>query len=406
MKSNQPSIAVESVASAFPPKKFSQADVQKLLGVENPVVKRLLEAPHIQSRNLLLDAEPGATEEMAPESLADLNRRFHRGIATMGLDAARDAMAKAGVDAADVGVIVAVTSSGLALPGISAMLIRDLGVSRRAHRADLVGMGCNAGVSGVRAACQMLAGRPAGTIGLLLCIEVSSALYVRNESVGTGIVNSLFGDGAVALVLRRSDTAPLALRRPASTTTIDENKSLPGSSRALTDAALEELTVHASPASEAVAPKLHLQDFESATFPELFDDMRYDVDEAQQLYNFKLSKRIPEAVGEAVVEPVMELLTRAKLQPRDVQHWIVHSGGAAVIAGVTKNLGLAEDALRHTVSVLRDFGNLSSGSVLVSYERLLSEHAELGATVRPGDVAVMLGMGPGATIEAALGTFA
>jgi alkylresorcinol/alkylpyrone synthase/polyketide synthase Type III len=134
--------------------------------------------------------------------------------------------------------------------------------------------------------------------------------------------------------------------------------------------------------------------------------MRYDVDEEQQRYKFLLSKRIPNAVGEGVVEPVMELLKRHGLHTTDVNHWVVHSGGAAVIAGVTKNLNLSDRALRHTVSVLRDYGNLSSTSVLVSLERLLEEHKLKSNVIQQGDIVIMIGMGPGATIEVALGTFA
>jgi hypothetical protein len=53
--------------------------------------------------------------------------------------------------------------------------------------------------------------------------------------------------------------------------------------------------------------------------------------------------------------------------------------------------------MRHTIDVLRDYGNLSSGSFLFSYERLLAE----GKT-KPGDYGVLMTMGPGSTIETAL----
>jgi predicted naringenin-chalcone synthase len=53
--------------------------------------------------------------------------------------------------------------------------------------------------------------------------------------------------------------------------------------------------------------------------------------------------------------------------------------------------------VRHTTGVLRDFGNLSSGSFLFSYQRLLQEKA-IGA----GDYGVLMTMGPGSTIETAL----
>jgi hypothetical protein len=61
------------------------------------------------------------------------------------------------------------------------------------------------------------------------------------------------------------------------------------------------------------------------------------------------------------------------------------------------NLGLSAFDLRHTSSVLRDYGNLSSGSFLFSYLRLQSE----GAPVR-GDYGIMMTMGPGSSIETAL----
>ncbi len=379
-------VSIEAVASAFPQNSYTQADVQRLIGVEHPVVKRLLKAPHIQTRNLMLDAKPDSPDAMPVETVTELNKRFHQGIQTIGLDAARKALIAADVNPADVGAIVAVTSSGLPLPGISAILIRDLGISCSAHRADLVGMGCNAGVSGLRTISQMIASRPAGTVGLLVCVEVSSALYVRNETVETGIVNSLFGDGAAAVVVRSKGTQSLQTSHPKQTVSTNRN------------------SAQTTPRDKTL--KVQLKDFESSTFPELFDDMRYDVDADQQRYKFLLSKRIPAAVGKAVVEPVTTLLKRAGLHTADVDHWVVHSGGAAVIEGVTKNLNLFKKSLRHTVSVLRDYGNLSSASVLVSFERLLTEQKAQGHIIYPGDIVVMMGMGPGATIEVALGSFA
>jgi 3,5-dihydroxyphenylacetyl-CoA synthase len=78
-------------------------------------------------------------------------------------------------------------------------------------------------------------------------------------------------------------------------------------------------------------------------------------------------------------------------------HWLVHSSGKKVIDSVRINLGLTEHDVRHTTGVLRDYGNLSSGSFLFSYERLCDEGA-----ARPGEHGVLMTMGPGSTIETAL----
>jgi alkylresorcinol/alkylpyrone synthase/polyketide synthase Type III len=76
---------------------------------------------------------------------------------------------------------------------------------------------------------------------------------------------------------------------------------------------------------------------------------------------------------------------------------LVHSGGKKVIDAIQYNIGITEHDVRHTVSVLQDYGNLSSASVLFSYERLLAE-----GHVRRGDYAVWMTMGPGSTIETCL----
>lgn len=342
------------------------------MGIKNEVVMRLLAAPHIKTRRLMLPASPSQTEVMKKERLPDLHRRFLAGIRGFGIDAAKKALSQHGTDPSQVGVIVTVSSSGLALPGISAILMKEMGLNPKAHRTDVVGMGCNAGLSGLRTLSQLLRGYPAGTIGLLLCVEVCSALYMRDESTGTGIVNSLFGDAAVATVLVASPASQVV--------------SLPSSTESMSTT---------------------LIDFESHTFPELFDDMRYDVEDDEEndsFYSFKLSKRIPQAVGDSVAAPVLELLGRHGLATKDINHWVVHAGGAAVMDSTVKNLQLTPNCIRHTRSVLSEYGNISSASFLVSYERLLLEHQSSGTSViNNGDRIVFIAMGPGTTIEVALG---
>ena len=68
-----------------------------------------------------------------------------------------------------------------------------------------------------------------------------------------------------------------------------------------------------------------------------------------------------------------------------------------VIDSVKLSLGLEEHDVRHTRSVLRDYGNISSGSFLISLQRLLDEGCASG-----GELGVMVTMGPGAQIETAL----
>ena len=65
-------------------------------------------------------------------------------------------------------------------------------------------MGCNAAVNGMQAVCSFARAAP-GKVGLLLCVEVCSAAYVHNRSMVTAVVNSLFGDGAGAVLVRQDE---------------------------------------------------------------------------------------------------------------------------------------------------------------------------------------------------------
>jgi alkylresorcinol/alkylpyrone synthase/polyketide synthase Type III len=219
-------------------------------------------------------------------------------------------------------------------------------------------MGCNAGLNGMNPLVQWVRGHPGG-VGLLVCCEINSAIYVVDETPRTGIVNSLFGDGAAAAVL--------------------------------TGYSGGGATAAPSPRTPRVV------DFESFCIPEQWAAMRFDWDADAGKWSFFLDKDIPFVIGFNVREPVEKLLKRNELDVSAVKHWVLHTGGGVVIDSIKLSLGLEEHDVRHTRSVLRDYGNISSGSFLVSLQRLLEE----GCT-SAGDLGVMVTMGPGAQIETAL----
>jgi alkylresorcinol/alkylpyrone synthase/polyketide synthase Type III len=110
-----------------------------------------------------------------------------------------------------------------------------------------------------------------------------------------------------------------------------------------------------------------------------------------------LDRDIPWVIGRHVDRPVGRLLARHGLTVSDVDHWILHSGGKKVIDAVVDALELPDDAVRHTRDILRTQGNVSSAAVLFALQRTLAD-----GTAVPGDVGVMIAMGPGTSIETAL----
>ena len=359
---------VGAPVSAFPLTKFTQEEIGSILQIKNPTVKKLLANPHIQTRHLYLQqGKPSA----AASSPGERHSLFLHGIKDIGFRAVSSLMHDLEIQPKNIDVVTAVTSTGLALPGVSAMLARQFDFRPDIQRMDLVGMGCNAGLSGLRTLSMAtrdiscLRGRPA--YGLLLCCEINSAICLNDETTGAGIVNALFGDGAVALLVRANCG------------------SIPRS------------TLQNEPSITFCT----MLDFESHTVPEYFDDMTYSIDGKTQLMRFNLSKRIPSGIAEAAVAPIESIIIRNNIKLSQIKHWVVHGGGAAVAQGLCQNLLLDPQAFAHTESVLKDYGNLSSCSFLVSLERLLAKKG----SVQQGDYVTFVAMGPGATIEVALGVF-
>jgi polyketide synthase Type III len=356
--SREQTAAIASVGSAFPDQFYSQDEVGALLGLENRVVKKLLRSPHIQKRHLYLPAKDVRTGHLLPESAADLHAKFRDGALEIGSRAIRNALEAVSLSPADVDYLLCVTSTGFMVPGLSSLFSRELGFDRNLVRADIVGMGCNAGLNGMNPLVQWVKNHP-GRVALLVCCEINSAMYVVDATVRTGIVNSLFGDGAAAAVL----------------TTYAGNGTGPLPSR----------------------PVPCVLDFESFCLPEQWGAMRFDWNDSAGKWSFYLDREIPYVIGFNVRQPVERLLARNGLDFSAIRHWVLHTGGGAVIDSVKLSMGLDEHDVRHTRSVLREYGNISSGSFLVSLERLLAEDC-----ASAGDLGVMITMGPGAQIETAL----
>ncbi|MFJ4689063.1 3,5-dihydroxyphenylacetyl-CoA synthase DpgA [Streptomyces sp. NPDC088789] len=356
---------VIGVGTAVTEHSYTQGDLLDLFDITDPRVRSIFLNSAIERRHLTLPPRD-SDGTFVRETQKDLLAKHTRLALDMGARAVRTCLDDAGLDLADIDYLCCVTTTGFLTPGLSALLIKDMGISPGTSRVDVVGMGCNAGLNALNATAAWSMAHP-GQVAVLLCAEACSAAYVMDATLRTSVVNSLFGDGAAAIALR-ADPPDAAGPAP---------DALPGG------------------AGAQAGPRL--LGFASHLITDAIGAMRYDWDDSQHKFSFYLDPDIPYVVGAHAERVVDRLLDGAGLRRSDIAHWLVHSGGKKVIDAVRVNLGLTRHDLRHTTEVLRDYGNLSSGSFLFSYERLLQE-----GRARAGDYGVLMTMGPGSTIETAL----
>lgn len=340
-----------SVGTANPPQRYRQEDLLDRYQVDDPRLRSLFTSSHIKTRHLYLP--PAGPNGTPVETQGELLAKHLRGAMEIGPQAVNGCLEGTGLTVRDIDYLCCITTTGFLAPGLTAHLMKEMGFREDCSRADVVGMGCNAGLNGLNPVASWAMANP-GKNALMVCIEVCSAAYVFDDSMRTAIVNSLFGDGSAAILVRASEK--------------DER---------------------------AFAPKI--LGFNSHIITPAIAAMRYDWDEEQHKFSFFLDRDIPYVVGANAEKPLSRLLNTHGLKRRHISHWLVHSGGKKVVDAIKYNIGISEHDVRHTHSVLRDFGNLSSGSFLFSYQRLLQE-----GRVKRGDYGVMMTMGPGSTIETAL----
>ncbi len=341
---------ISGVGTATPLDSYTQNEILERFGISDPRVRSVFHNSAIQRRNLVLPPAASGGGPMSETQGQLLRKHVDTGVA-MGSAAIDACLRGTGAERADIRYLCCVSSTGFITPGFSALLIKELGLRRDCSRLDVVGMGCNAGLNALGAVAGWATTHP-GRLAVQVCIEACSAAYVFDGTMRTSVVNSLFGDGAAAIGVLAGDSSARG----------------PG-----------------------------LLGFASHIIPDAVGAMRYDWDDAHGRFSFYLDPDVPYVVGANAERPVNRLLGGAGVHRSDVAHWLVHAGGKKVIDAVRVNLGLTAHDVRHTTGVLRDHGNVSSGSFLFSYQRLAEE-----GVAGSGDHGVMMTMGPGSTIETAL----
>ena len=135
-----------------------------------------------------------------------------------------------------------------------------------------------------------------------------------------------------------------------------------------------------------------LERFRTVVVPETAPLINWSV--GDQGFDMVLSGKVPGAIREGLRAGARDILgaTAAK----DIAHWAVHPGGRSVLDAVETALALPAAALETSRSVLRNFGNMSSATVLFVLERILAERADDGGR------GCALAFGPGLAAESML----
>ncbi|WP_324012691.1 type III polyketide synthase [Microbacterium sp. JZ37] len=375
-------VTLTGLATVVPPTVLHQDEVREVFAAQ-PGLTRLSQrivstsfgVSGIERRYTVLTelgdrtAVPGAerrfydptTNELASPGTKLRNDIYAVEASRLYVEAGRAALAQQeDFSADDVTHVITVSCTGFYAPGPDFVVARDLGLPADVQRFHLGFMGCYASLPALRLASQLAQADPDAVV-LVISVELCTLHLRTSNDPDTIVATSLFGDGA---------GAALVTSRPVS----------------------------------AHEPGFELERFASRVAPEGESDMAWRI--GDHGFEMVLSNAVPAILGQHVTgavrplfapEPRLERALDERRAGEAIPHWAIHPGGRSILDKVESALELSEAQLLPARATLRDFGNMSSATVLFVLRHILDSPA-----ASAGERVVAMAFGPGLTVESAL----
>lgn len=312
------------------------------------LMQRILRLTSIEKRHLaaLAFQEPGNTGASLYRPSADQPQGPGMKVRNrMFVDAAAPLVRRAmgPLDAAQLRqlhTLVTVTCTHAGSPGLEHPVFAAAEIPPAADRWNIGFMGCSAALAGIR---LLHAAAPAGP-SLVVACELSSLHFQYTDQIDQMTANLLFADGTATALLSPEPSPTRVL----------------GAACVSLPAAADQMIW------EACDTGLALQ----------------------------LAQTLPETLAGALPSAVDGFLDGLGLTRGDISDWLVHPGGPQVLDAVENCLELPADTLHLSREILRNYGNMSSPTILF----ILKAWLETGTAGR----VMLLAFGPGLTIEMVL----
>ena len=107
-------------------------------------------------------------------------------------------------------------------------------------------------------------------------------------------------------------------------------------------------------------------------------------------FEMRLSKYIPALLDKGIKK--LKDVFEAKFELSNIAHFAIHPGGKQILQKVQEAFGLDPAVNKHAAEVLRNYGNMSSATILFLLSKMM-EDSEIQGKI------LAMGFGPGLTLE-------
>lgn len=266
---------------------------------------------------------------LKPHSWAERTASFQRHAVDLLAEVTQKAIEAAGLELDEIDILVTNTVTGLAVPSLDAKLFNRLKLKSTIERLPIFGLGCGGGVAGLARATRMAQATVDANV-LFLTVDLCSLCMRANDpSPAMFVSGALFGDGAAGILVRNTKVGS-----------------------------------RGGPHILAVG-EWCWRDTEHI--------MGWDI--KNDGFGVVLSAELPPLLSKALAPALQDFLDRNGFRLSDFNGFLFHPGGRKLIETMEQVLGLTRKQLEHSWEVLRQYGNMSSATVLFVLDRALQAGA-------------------------------
>jgi alpha-pyrone synthase len=249
----------------------------------------------------------------------------------------------------DITHIIAVSCTGMYAPGLDIEIIAALGLNTTIQRTAINFMGCYGAFNALKMADTICKANLKAKV-LIVCVELCTLHFQKRMEDDFLLSNALFADGAAAVLVES-----------------------------------ESKNTHQK--------SLELKSFFCDLYFEGSQDMAWNI--ADFGFEMTLTSYIPKLIKSGIKSLIDRLLSSVEMRLQDINLYAMHPGGKAILEAIETALYMKPDDNRYAYEVLKNYGNMSSCTVLFVLNEILKDDANN----QSGKSILSCAFGPGLTLE-------
>ncbi len=264
-----------------------------------------------------------ATENLDPFPCLELRMKwFNKTAAPLSVKAIEKCIENK-ISKEEITHLITVSCTGMSAPGLDLQIVEEMNLPSTIFRTSVNFMGCYAAIHGLKLADAFCRNDKNAKV-LVVCTELCTLHFQRENTIDNIASSLLFGDGCAALLVTHD---------------VDKKDGL------------------------------QIKNFYSEVAFKGKKDMSWELSSSGFLMT--LSGYVPELIEQDFNMLLMNALQNAKVNKNDISHWCIHPGGKRILSSIEKSIHISSDDLKESYNVLRDYGNMSSPTILFVLKEIM-----------------------------------